>query len=329
MPGNGACAALGASTRPSGSIDRRPPSEARLFTPCPATAFARRGHQSVSDPSGTFELVRRYVVLDLETVPDEDLVSAVDGEPSRPYADKVGRLLAARRAQSGGRTDFLPIPYHRPVVACSLEAVERDGALLPSDLGCWTDERGPERSLLEQTWRKLEGRTLVTFHGRGFDLPVLELRSLKLGLSVPSWFSAGRSGGPDDHHDLLELLSNGGASPSAPLDLYAKLVGLPGKDSVSGKDVALLYQQGALGRIAGYCMSDVVQTWLLYLRYLLLSGALGRAGYTASIGALRDRLPSLLADRLDGTARSYLTAFLDRCGPFFEEVVALPLRKAL
>ncbi len=283
----------------------------------------------VSDPSGTFERVRRYVVLDLETIPDEDLVSAVDGEPSRPYADKVGRLLAARRAQSGGRSDFLPIPYHRPVVACSLEAAERDGALVVSDVGCWTDERGAERCFLEQTWRRLEGRTLVTFHGRGFDLPVLELRSLKLGLSVPSWFSAERLGGPDDHHDVLELLSNGGSSPSAPLDLYAKLVGLPGKDSVSGKDVALLYEQGALGRIAAYCMSDVVQTWLLYLRYRLLSGALAPAGYVMSVEALRERLPGLLAERVDAGARTYLAAFLERCAPFFDEVPALPLRKAL
>jgi predicted PolB exonuclease-like 3'-5' exonuclease len=283
----------------------------------------------VSDLSGTFEGVRRYVVLDLETVPDADLVSAVDGEPSRTYTDKVGRLLAARRAQSGGRSDFLPLPYHRPVAACSLEAVERDGALLVTEVGCWTDARGTERAFLEQTWRKLEGRTLVTFHGRGFDLPVLELRSLKLGLSVPSWFSTGRLGGPDDHHDVLELLSNGGASPSAPLDLYAKLVGLPGKGDVSGKDVAILHEQGALGPIAGYCMSDVAQTWLLYLRYRLLSGTLSRSGYTVSVAAFREELPALAAERLDPAARSYLAAFLERCGPFFDEVPSLPLRKAL
>jgi 3'-5' exonuclease len=38
---------------------------------------------------------------------------------------------------------------------------------------------------LERVWRKLEDRTLVSFHGEGFDLPVLQLRSLMLGLSVP------------------------------------------------------------------------------------------------------------------------------------------------
>jgi predicted PolB exonuclease-like 3'-5' exonuclease len=269
--------------------------------------------------------VRRYLALDLETVPDEELVSAVDGEPSRPYADKLGRLLASRRTQSGGRSDFLPIPYHRPVAACTLEAVERDGALLVCDVGCWTDRRGLESAFLDRTWERLDGRTLVTFHGRGFDLPVLELRSLKLGLSVPSWFSAGRQGAPDDHHDLFELLSNGGAAPAAPLDLYAKLVGLPGKESVAGKDVGVLYAQGALDRIAAYCMSDVVQTWLVYLRFRLLEGSLTPSGYTQSVASCRDDLPALLAERFDPAARAHLAAFLARCAPFFEEVRPLAL----
>jgi predicted PolB exonuclease-like 3'-5' exonuclease len=266
--------------------------------------------------------VRRYLALDLETVPDEDLVTAVDGEPSRPYADKLGRLLAARRAQSGGRSDFLPIPYHRPVAACAIEATERDGALRVSDVLCWTDRRGPEAGFLERTWSRLEGRTLVTFHGRGFDLPVLELRSLKLGLSLPAWFAGGRQGGPAEHHDLFELLSNGGAAPGAPLDLYAKLVGLPGKEGVAGKDVGALYAQGALDRIAGYCMSDVVQTWLLYLRWRLLEGTLTPGGYALSVASCREDLPRFFAERLDPSARAFLSAFLGRCAPFFDEVAA-------
>lgn len=282
----------------------------------------------MSDLSGTLHRVRRYLALDLETVPDEELVSAVDGEPGRPYADKLGRLLAARRAQSGGRSDFLPIPYHRPVAACTLEAVERDGALLVTDVGCWTDRRAPEPAFLERMWERLPSRTLVTFHGKGFDLPVLELRSLKLGLSVPGWFSGGRQGAPGDHHDVFELLSNGGAAPSAPLDLYAKLLGLPGKEDVAGKDVGLLYAQGALERISGYCMSDVVQTWLVYLRFRLLQGTLAPAGYTASVASCRDELPALFGERLDAPARGHLESFLARCAPFFDEVAALPLTKA-
>jgi predicted PolB exonuclease-like 3'-5' exonuclease len=271
--------------------------------------------------------VKRYVALDLETVPDEGLVTATDREPTRTYEDKVGRLLAARRAQSGGRSDFLPIPYHRPVVACALEADERDGAIVPHDVICWTDRRGDEAAFLHQSWRRLEGRTLVTFHGKGFDLPVLQLRSLKLGLSVPSWFAPGRQPAAE-HHDVHEILSSHGSGPSAPLDLYAKLVGLPGKPGVAGKDVPELYARGKLDVISGYCMSDVVQTWLLYLRYLLLDGTLSPAGYTVSVAACREGLPAVFAARLMPAARHFLASFLDRCAPFFEEVPGLPLPRA-
>lgn len=259
--------------------------------------------------------VKRYFALDLETVPDEDLVSAVDGDSSRTYADKLRKVLAARRAQSGGRSDFLPIPYHRPVVACGLEAEERDGALVVTDLFNWTDRISSETHFLLRIWDKLKGRTLVTFHGNGFDLPVLQLRSLKLGLSVPAsaipWV-------PGDHDDLFYLLSNGNRSPSASLDLYAKLVGLPGKEEVAGKDVLNLYTKDDLRRLSVYCMSDVIQTWLLYTRFQLVRGALSTAGYRKTIASLRDRLPTLFAERLEQEVSGQLEAFLGRCTPFLE-----------
>ncbi len=271
--------------------------------------------------------MRRYVALDLETVPDEGLVSAVDGEPTRPYADKLGRLLAQRRAQSGGRSDFLPIPYHRPVAACWLEAREENGALLLEDAGCWLEGAVSEAKFLESTWGRVRDRTLVTFHGRGFDVPVLELRSLKLGLSAPG-FAGGQQAGLAAHHDLFDLLSSGGAAPSS-LDLYAKLVGLPGKEDVAGKDVAGLYGRRDLARIAGYCMTDVVQTWLLYLRYRLLEGTLARGPYLRSVGACRDELPALLPRALPPEARRPLEAFLARCAAFFDELPAVPVLEAV
>ena len=278
-------------------------------------------------------------MLDLETIPDEGLVSAVDGEPSRSYADKVDRLLAARRAQTRGRNDFLPLPYHRPVVACWLEAVERDGALLVADADAWTDRGAPEEEFLEATWQRLRGRTLVTFHGRGFDLPVLELRSLKLGLSVhlpgaldrrgPSGEDARAPRVPEEHHDVMELLSGGGATPSSSLDLYAKLVGLPGKEGLAGKDVGSLYAVGALEQISSYCMTDVLRTWLLYLRYRLLDGSLSAAGYSLSVSSCRERLLPLLAGHAGPTVRAHMAGFLERCGPFLDELPAQPLRRAL
>lgn len=269
---------------------------------------------------------RRFLALDLETVPDEDLVAAVDGQPDRPYADQLRRQLDERRSRSGGRTDFLPIPYHRPVVACTLEAEERDGALRVVDATAWTDRGGDEVAFLRRTWQRIAGRTVVSFHGRGFDLPVLEMRSLKLGVAAPRWFQGARAEGAEDHLDLLELLSNGRAAPAAPLDLYAKLVGLPGKEGVAGRDVHVLYAAGALDRIASYCMTDVVQTWLLFLRYRLVEGSLTRDGYEASVGSVRRDLPAIARRSLPPAEAEMLDGWMDRSARFFGDPA--PVRQA-
>jgi predicted PolB exonuclease-like 3'-5' exonuclease len=258
--------------------------------------------------------VRRLLTLDVETVPDEELVAAVAGVPGRPYTEQLGRVVAERRARTGGRSDFLPLPFHRPVVACSLEAHEEGGVVSVADLSIWTDRTGPgdERAFLERFWERAAGATLVTFHGRGFDLPVLELRSLKH--AIP----AGPVGRDDaGHFDVKEALTGNGAAQSAPLDLYAKLVGLPGKGEVVGADVQKLYAAGDLDRIAAYCMTDVVQTYLLYLRCRVLDGSLTADGYAESAGDARANLPALFAHRLRSGERGFLEGFLERCSPFF------------
>jgi hypothetical protein len=272
----------------------------------------------VSDLPGIYKNVKRFLVLDLETVADEELVSAVAGDPTQPYTEQVKRLLDERRARSGGRSDFLPLPYHRPVAACGLDVVEEDGWLSVTDLFSWTDHQPQtEAHFLTELWDRLAGTTLVTFRGRGFDVPVLELRSLKLQISSPSWFSdANRGAG--HHLDLADLLSNQGATPGAPLDLYAKLVGLPGKEAVAGKDVLSLYSEGALHRIAAYCMTDVLQTYFLLLRFRQLEGSLSQDGYTRSVTSARRSLSKLFASRLAAEERSFLDGFLQRCAAFFQ-----------
>jgi predicted PolB exonuclease-like 3'-5' exonuclease len=271
--------------------------------------------------------MQRFVTLDLETVPDEELVSAVDGEPGRPYPEQVQRLVAERRARTGGRTDFLPLPYHRPIVACLLEAVAGDGVLSLTDAMAWTDERMPEAAFLEELWRRLDGAGLISFHGKGFDLPVLELRSLKHAVPTPPWFAAWRHG-TVHHFDLREILA--GQATSASLDLYAKLVGLPGKGDVAGEDVRALYDARDLDRITAYCMTDVVQTWFLFLRHRLVEGALTPDGYAESVDQARESLPLLFARRLRPGERARLDGFLERCAAFFATPSeAANLRRAL
>ena len=66
-------------------------------------------------------------------------------------------------------------------------------------------------------------------------------------------------------------------------------------------------------------MTDVVQTWLLYLRWRRTEGSLAPDGYDESVASVRERLPGLFARGLPPEQRSVLDAFLARCGPFLGE----------
>jgi len=261
--------------------------------------------------------VQRFVTIDLETVPDEELVASVGRHGGASYAEQLKRVVADRRARTGGRSDFLPLPYHRPVAACLLEAVEEHGLVTLTGAACWTDQKEPEARFLERVWERLQGATVITFHGGGFDLPVLVLRSLKLQVPAPGWFASARQGGAPAHLDVKELLAGAGSGGAAPLDLYAKLVGLPGKVDVAGEDVGALYGAGDHDRIAAYCMTDVVQTWLLWLRHRLVVGSLSIDGYQESAEAAAARLPVLLAANLSAGELACLSGFLGRCAPYF------------
>jgi predicted PolB exonuclease-like 3'-5' exonuclease len=261
--------------------------------------------------------VRRFVTIDLETVPDEELVASVGRHGGASYAEQLKRVVADRRARTGGRSDFLPLPFHRPVAACLLEAVEERGLVTLTDAACWTDQKELEAAFLARTWARLEGATAITFHGAGFDLPVLALRSLKLQVPAPGAIAGSRRGDAAAHLDVKDLLAGAGSGGAAPLDLYAKLVGLPGKVDVAGEDVGALYAAGAHDRIAAYCMTDVIQTWLLWLRHRLVEGSLTPDGYEESALSAQDRLPALLASGLTAGELAPLGDFLARCAPYF------------
>ena len=61
---------------------------------------------------------------------------------------------------------------------------------------------------------------------------------------------------------------------SAPLDQLARLMGFPGKLGMDGGAVWGAWQDGRIDEIRDYCETDVVNTWLVFLRFQLMRGAL-------------------------------------------------------
>lgn len=215
-----------------------------------------------------------FLVLDLETVVDASL-------PALPES-------------ADGKDVFPPIPYHQIVVmgAAILDPSYRVRRTWV--VGEGKSEFGMLTALttfLNEHHAQKRPITAVGFNSRGFDMPVLMARCLRYGLSFP-WYYGQRDVrfrySTSGHFDLMDFLTDHGASRAYGLDLAARLVGSCGKLDVHGSDVAKMIAAGKLEEVRAYCLSDVAQTIVLLLRVQLLRGELAPDHYLEAMAALLD-----------------------------------------
>ena len=113
---------------------------------------------------------------------------------------------------------------------------------------------------------------VVTFNGRGFDVPFIYLRSAILGVPITRKNWLGYRFATEPHCDLAEQLTfygvsgRDGAARKFNLDFYCKAFGIdsPKSHGVTGMDVNDLMAQGRYREIAEYCLRDVQATVKLY-----------------------------------------------------------------
>ncbi|HPC61442.1 MAG TPA: ribonuclease H-like domain-containing protein [Verrucomicrobiota bacterium] len=113
---------------------------------------------------------------------------------------------------------------------------------------------------------------VVTFNGRGFDVPFIYLRSALLNVSISRKDWLGYRFQTEPHCDLAEQLTfygvsgRDGAARRFNLDFYCKAFGIesPKSQGVSGRDVNTLMAEKRFREIAEYCLRDVRATVLLY-----------------------------------------------------------------
>ena len=114
--------------------------------------------------------------------------------------------------------------------------------------------------------------SIVTFNGRGFDVPFIYLRSALLNVSISRKDWLGYRYQTDPHCDLAEQLTfygvsgREGAARRFNLDFYCKAFGIesPKSQGVTGMDVGTLLAERRFREIAEYCLRDVKATALLY-----------------------------------------------------------------
>jgi predicted PolB exonuclease-like 3'-5' exonuclease len=84
----------------------------------------------------------------------------------------------------------------------------------------------------------------------------------------------------------MDFLADFGAARPAKLDAVARLVGMPGKWGVEGKDIGPMIHAGKLAEVQAYCLSDVVQTSAIFLRMELVRGRIDRDRYGTAMSRL-------------------------------------------
>ncbi len=224
----------------------------------------------------------QYLVFDIESVADAELVARL-----RYPKEEIEPAEAVRRYRDEllekYESDFIPYSYQIPVCVAAAK-VASDFRLV--DLVLLDEPQFRPHVITENFWRgweRYKRPTLVSFNGRGFDVPLLELAAFRYGLSIPGWFNIeGRTYEQPRsrynlhaHMDLCEMLTNFGSTRfQGGLNLAANILGKPGKMDVQGCMVQDMYEAGRLAEINDYCRCDVLDTYFVFLRVQVLLGRL-------------------------------------------------------
>ena len=243
---------------------------------------------------------QRIVVFDLETIPDLAIGRSLLGEPGSSSDAEVRSKLGSRYARDGEdpSVSFVKVPLHKIVCIGALyaERADRTSGWKVTRSGVGHIGLRSERQLVESFVASLHDRPapqLIGFNSASFDLPVLRYRALGLSIATPElhrsngrdyWYRFGR-----DHIDLCDVLSNFGASSRPSLNEMAALCGIPQKlDGIDGSQVEAFINSDRIEDVANYCEFDVLSTFLLFLRYMVVVGELNVEGYQRSLSSFAE-----------------------------------------
>lgn len=240
--------------------------------------------------------VMNSLVFDIETVPDLEGGRRLFGLDGLSDADTAAAMFHLRRQESGN--DFLRLHLQRVV---AISAVYRSH----DKIAVWSlgDEKSDERALIEKFFHLIDrySPTLISWNGSGFDLPVLHYRAMVHSVACPRYWDTGNddknfkwnnylSRYHERHTDLMDLLALYNNRAYVPLDQMASLLGFPGKMGMSGDKVWDAFHAGNLKGIRDYCETDVLNTWLVYLRFALIRGQVSAEGHELELQLVKEYL---------------------------------------
>ncbi|MDR2441523.1 MAG: 3'-5' exonuclease [Planctomycetaceae bacterium] len=262
-----------------------------------------------------------YFVFDIESVADAQLISKVHFNNSIPPQDAVRKYRDELLAKND--SDFIPYTFQIPI-SVVIGKVAEDFSLL--DVVVLDEPEYRPHEICNKFWRgwsAYKQPTFVSFNGRGFDIPMLEQAAFRYGISIPGWFSldAKTFEQPRNrynlktHIDLCDILTNYGATRfNGGLNLAASILGKPGKMGTQGYMVQDLYDAGELIKINDYCRCDVLDTYFVFLRVMVLTGKLSLHDEQVLVKKTKDWL--LLRAEQNPAYHQYLDSWGDWFNPW-------------
>jgi 3'-5' exonuclease len=236
-------------------------------------------------------------VFDIETVPDTITGAKIHQLGNMNDTDIADAMFKIREQETQG-SSFLP-HYCQKIVAISAVLRMNDKLKVCS----LAEREADEKELIQRFYSIIEKYTptLISWNGSGFDLPVLHYRSLLHGVPAPRYWEVGDGDSQFRwnnylnryhyrHLDLMDVLSAYQGRACASLQAIALMLDLPGKMGISGSDVWEYYQKNEIDTIRNYCETDVLNTYLIYLRFELIRGKISAVHYHDECVKLRHYL---------------------------------------
>jgi len=252
--------------------------------------------------------------FDIETIPDIEFGRRLYDLEGLSDED-VGTAMMFKRQQATG-SEFLPLHQHR-IVAISV-ALRTGDSFRVWSLG---DKEADEAEIVQRFFDGIDRYTpdLISWNGGGFDLPVLHYRAMKHGIQAPTYWENGdnnrefrynnyQSRFHWRHIDLMDVISGFQMRGRASLDQMALLLGFPGKLGMSGDKVWPCWLEGGIDDIRDYCETDVLNTYLVYLRFEHMRGNLDDKGLAREYEIVRSTLSEMDQPHLNEFAAAWSVA---------------------
>ena len=237
------------------------------------------------------------LAFDIETVPDCEGIRRLYDLPADLHDREVAEVAFQKRRTLTG-SDFLP-PHLQRVIVISCVLRDDEGVKVFS-IG---EPDVAEGAAIQRFFEGINKYVpqIVSWNGRGFDIPVLVSRGLVHGVTAACFWDTGNDNKDfrfsnyinrfhDRHVDLMDVLSIYGGARGAPLDELSRLSGFPGKLGVGGAAVWDSYGRGEIAAIRDYCEADCANTYLLYLRFQAMRCVYTAERYASECALLRSLL---------------------------------------